>query len=224
MTRFFAFALALLLCPPASADPLIQSPPLAPDVAALPRLADDTGTKGFINDALEYLDRRHLALVTCNGGTTNAPYRAVETLSPGPRFLSFLITLGGFCDGAAHPFNQRLLVTFDLASGLRSNLVDLLPPDWSEPREAARQLFALYAKNLAPPLDDDCRAALSTTLDAGDLTFDLGPDLRAPALMLLPLGLPDPALDCAVEALVPPDQLRAAQFSPRLLEALTGSP
>jgi hypothetical protein len=140
MTRFRSLATALLLCAPASADPLIPSPPLAPEVAALPRLAGDTATAGFINDALEDLDRRHLALVTCDGGTSDQPYRAVETLSE------------------------------------------------------------------------------------GYLSFDLGPDLRSHELLLLPVGLPYVDIACEGEGRVPADQLRATKFSPRLLEALTGSP
>jgi hypothetical protein len=228
MTRFRSLAAALLLCAPvcapASADPLIPSPPMAPDVAALPRLAGDSAMAGYINKALDELDRRHFALVTCDAGTPDDPYRAVDTLSAGPEFLSFFITLGGFCDGAAHPFSDRQLVTFDLASGLRTDLTDLLPPDWSEPREAAAQLFTLYRKNLSPPLDDECLATFTHIVTEGYLTFDLGPDARSQRLVLLPVGLPYVAMTCDNEALVPPDQLRAAGFDPRLVEALTGSP
>jgi hypothetical protein len=219
-----ALACLLALGTPFQADPLTQLPDLAPDVAALPRLADDTATAGIINDALAEIDRRHLAQLTCDGRASDQPYRAVETLSDGPAYLTFLISLGAYCDGAAHPFSIRQLVTFDLASGLRTTLADLLPPDWSEPRNAAVQLQALYRQNLVLPLDESCLAILTSLLNEGYLTVDLGLDLRSRQLLLMPVGLPYAALSCESEAWVPPDQLRAAGFDPRLVQALTGTP
>lgn len=219
-----ALAFLLALAAPVGADPLVPSPPLAPDVAALPRLADDTDLSEVINDSLDEIDQRHLNLVTCDSGTPNDPYRSVEVLSDGPDLLSFHITLGGYCEGAAHPFTLNQVVTFDLATGLRTDLSDLLPPAWSASDSAAAHLLDLYRAHQQTPLTEDCQKILASLMAEGDLRFDLGPDTRSQRLLLQPIGLSHVALSCDYEAWVPLAQLRAAGFHPRLVETLSGSP
>jgi hypothetical protein len=227
-TRYVAAAVAFFattIAAPLLAETLKVSPPLAKDVAALPRLAADTTVATSVNAALEDLDKSHFGIMTCDGENPDSAYRSVEILSDGPAFLSLFVIVGGYCQGAAHPWNTVETVNFDLATGQASDLRDYLPKAWSGPDKADEPLFTLYVESLDPSsLLDGCLDALVWGNDEKLLSFYLGVDQKAGKLMLLPTGLPYAASGCQTAAFASVDQLRAAGFHADLINILESSP
>lgn len=206
------------------AETLLPMPPLADEVAALPRMGGDGEIATRINAALQELDDNHLAIVTCDDGNAEDAFRSVDTLSDGPTFLSFVITVGGYCDGAAHPWAMQEVANFDLGSGAKTSLREFLPPAWSGPGKSEGPLLSLYLDAMEQPFAEDCVDSIIYAHEQHQLGFDLGLDQKAQKLMLLPEGLPYVVSGCEEAAWVSVDQLRAAGFHPRLVQALGGTP
>jgi hypothetical protein len=210
-----ALLLLLALPGPALAE-LVPQPPLAPDIAALPRLAVDVDIAAQVNGQLALLDQRDLDAVLCYGGPPDDPFRTVEVLADGPDFLSLLIATSSFCQGAAHPWWNQRIVTFDLATGVETDLRDMLPFSPNDPDSALAVLFL----NTVGDLPGECVVAYAAALRDGFLGFDLGLSEAQAALVLWPQGLAYVETPCLDLALVPLDRLREAGFDPRLIRAL----
>jgi hypothetical protein len=209
-----AFAV-LLVTGPAWAEVLPQ-PPLAPDIAALPRLAGDGDIAARVNDQLALLDQRDLEALLCYGGLAEDPFRTVEVLSDGPEFLSLMIATSGYCQGAAHGWWGQRIVTFDLATGAETDLHDTLP----FPPSLTDDSLAVLFLNTVGDLPGECVVAYAAALRDGFLGFDLGLSEAEGALVLWPRGLAYVETPCLDLAFVPLERLREAGFDPRLIRTL----
>lgn len=208
--------LALLAAGPALAE-LIPSPPLAPDVAALPRVAGDGAVPQAVNVALERRDAKDLDAVNCFGGTrSDGPFRSVEILSDGPDFLSFFITIGASCEGAAHPWSTTTTLNIDLETGRQTDLREFLPFPGDDPDASLAVLFL----NAVDDLPGECLDAYAQAFREGWLGFDLGLAEARGALVVWPKGLAYPQTPCLDVAYVPVARLREAGFDGRLTDAL----
>jgi hypothetical protein len=218
-----AFGFAALAAPLAAQE-LAARPPLAPNVEALPRLDGDTAIARQINTTLQMLDDQDLQSVTCDGEDPEYAFRAVKILSDGPEFLSILLSSGGACEGANYPFSMTQMLNFDLETGSRTDLLQLLPEGWAERLNADEPdddpLLSLYLELASEEIRDQCR----DTLIAGSSDFEFGLDGQGGRLVILPDGLLNNELGCENEVLVPRDRLKAVGFRPRLLEALSATP
>lgn len=205
----------------ASADELIPSPPLAPNVAALPRLSGSGSLVARVNGLLQALDDSDFATVTCSDERrAEDPFRSVEVLSDGPAFLSFLVSTGTYCEGAAHPFSAQWTVNIDLETGAATNLRQFLPPSFIDAGVSEDALAVLFL-NAVADLPGDCAQTYARAMREGYLAFDLGLVEADSALLLWPRGLAYAETFCTDLAYVPVDRLREAGFSDRLVQALT---
>jgi hypothetical protein len=224
MTSVSLLALAIAaLAAPLAAQELVPSPPLAPNVAALPRLGGDTAIAGKINATLQMLDDQDLQSVTCDGEDAEYAFRSVKVLSDGPEFLSVLLSSGGACEGANYPFSTTDLLNFDLETGSQTDLLPLLPEGWADRINADDPdddpLLALYLDMASEEIRDQCRDTLE-----GPISFEFGLDEQGGQLVILPEGLLHIELGCENAVYVPADRLKAAGFHPRLLTALGVTP
>lgn len=205
----------------AIAQDLVPSPNLAPDIAALPRLNGDGAVVSDINARLQHLDDHDLENLNCNGQSPpDGPFRAVEVLADGPEFLSFMIDIGAYCDGAAHPSWSREIVNLDLQTGEETGLREFLPPS-GRPSQRRDDLLTVFFLNSVADLPGDCVQAYAWALSNGYLHLDLGLDEAEGALLLWPSGLAYVETPCLDTAYVPVDRLREAGFGERLTRALT---
>jgi hypothetical protein len=211
---------SLLAATQAAAQELVPSPPLAPDIAALPRLKGDGAVVSQINVRLHQLDERDLENVNCNyGSRSDDPFRSVEVLSDGPEFLSFLIATGAFCEGAAHPWSSQEIVNFDLETGTETDLLAFLPEHlWgaANPEDWLAVLFLNYVADLSV----DCAQSYAFAQREDHLQFDLGLVEAQGALMLWPHGLAYLETPCLDAAFIPLTRMEDAGFHGRLLHAL----
>jgi hypothetical protein len=216
----------LALSLPAFAQDLLPWPDLAPEIAALPRLAGDSDLARTVNAALDALDARDLEAVNCHySNRSDGPFRAVEVLSDGPEFISFFITKGTYCDGAAHPWTAQEIVNFDLESGLQTDLRDLLPDTFQSADDQSEMLSVLFLTHVAD-LPGECvwAYAHAYAMRNSYLSFDLGLAESRGALMLWPQGLAFVHTPCLDAAFVSAERLGEAGFDSRLIKALTPSP
>lgn len=210
-----------VLAAPVAAETLTLLAPVAENVAALPRLTGDTETSRRINLALDELDTSQLFAITCDDDNLEDAFRSVEILSDGPAYLSLIITTGGYCAGAAHPWGSVQIVNFDLASGKETSLTEYLPVGWSNDGRMTVPLLDFYLANLdRNDLSEDCLDSLSSVGQEGSLWFALGIDTASHRLVLLPDGLPYVASGCEAAAWIEANALRRAGFDPRLVRAL----
>ena len=228
MTRLAARLAALCVAvwaTPGGAETLTQPPPLAPDVAALPRLTGDSAVAARINASLHDLDQTQHYAITCEDENPDGAYRSVQVLSDGPAFLSLLVITGGACPGAAHPWGQADTVNFDLSTGRQTDLMPFLPTAWTDPGPPEAKIFDLYLDNLdAATLEDGCLDDLISAAEGDRLWYLLAIDTGQQRLMILPDGLAHVASGCEQPAWIPVDLLRASGFAPRLVGAALGRP
>ncbi len=225
MTSVPLLALAFAaLAAPLAAQELVPSPPLAPNVEALPRLAGDTAIAGQINATLQMLDDQDFQSVTCDGEDAEYAVRSVKVLSDGPEFLSVLLSSGGACEWANYPFSTTDLLNFDLETGSQTDLLQLLPVGWADRINADDPeddpLLALYLETAGKELRDQCQQ----TLMEGSISFEFGLDGQKRRLVILPEGLLHIELGCENAVYVPAERLKAAGFHPRLFAALGVTP
>jgi hypothetical protein len=225
MTPVPLLALALVaLAAPLAAQDLIPSPPLAPNVDALPRLDGDTVVARQINAALQMLDEQDLQSVTCEGEDPENASRSVKVLSDGPEFLSLLLSSGGACEGSNYPFSMTELLNFDLETGGQIDLLQFLPDGWADRINAYDPdndpLLALYLEMAGEEVRDQCQ----DTLMNGSISFEFGLDGQEGQLLILPDGLLHIELGCENAVSVPVERLKAVGFHPRLIESLRSTP
>lgn len=205
----------------AAAQDLVPSPPLAPDIDALPRLKGNTPVVAQINALLDQRDARDLEALNCSYETpSDQPGRLVEVLADGPKFLSFVIAMGTYCEGAAHPWSAQSIVNFDLDTGKATDLQEFLPQTFTLEAEPDNPLAALFIDAVVDP-PEDCLQAYSLAMRDGYLGFELGLVESNGAMMILPQGLAYVDTPCLDAAYVPVDRLREAGFGDKLIEALT---
>lgn len=223
MTRCWGTAalFAVLFAPTqGAAQMLIPSPPLAPDIAALPRLNGDGVGFSDINALLDMLDARDLDALNCYGSAApDGPFRTVEVLSDGPEFLSFQIDNSTYCEGAAHPWWHRKIVNIDLATGQETDLRAFLPRSFMPSGEPVDPLVVLFLNTVAE-LPGECVSAYGWALQNGYVQLNLGLVEAKGALMLWPDGLAYADTPCLDAALVPSAKLKEAGFDGRLMQAL----
>lgn len=222
--RAICLLAALAAGSPLRAEGLVSAPPLAPDVEALPRLSGDTEIVQRVNDALQNRDDVDNGIATCDGENPEGAFRSVDILAEGAEFLTFIIEVGGYCEGAAHPWSERHIVNFDMRTGNETDLMEYLPRTVAEEADPADALLKLYVDGAGDDLPEDCLDALTFAKDQRQLWFDLGLDLKSQALLLLPQGLPYVASGCESEVGLSIDRLQEAGFDGKLIRALTLTP
>jgi hypothetical protein len=205
----------------ATAQDLIESAPLGPDIAALPRLAGDGAIAAKVNAQLQALDEGDLDAVICSGeSASEGPSRAVEVLSDGPEFLSFLISMGTYCAGAAHPWWSQRTLNFDLDTGQQTDLREFLPQGFAQ-TDGDDDPMAVLFLNAVGDLPGECVGAYARAIREGYLQLDLGLVQSQGALLLWPGGLAHVETPCLDAAFVPLARLTEAGFDARLLSALS---
>lgn len=204
-------------------------PLLANEVAALPRLVASDEVSARINNRLAEIDRDEKDFAEgCNSDPPRSfVERNVEIAFAGPRFLSLLIYDAFYCSGAAHPNDWAWPLTFDLATGLETDLRDLFPPNLL-PKESLRgpavhfkfsqRLNDLYLA-LDVPMPEDCRSAIK----ANDAWFRVWPSAAEGGLVLQPSGLSHAEQACADPVTIPPAKLRALGFADLLTQSLAAA-
>jgi hypothetical protein len=218
---------AIALVSPASGLELIPAQPLAAGVDGLPRVAGNGETVDRINSALKALDDRNLGSAMCGGETVSDDASvSVSVLSDGPEYLSLLISAGGYCEGAAHPWWIEDVVNFDLRSGEQSDLMDLLPQGWRSNADVMDPLRVLYLGAaseyfLQPGKDQlqDCVGPYAKAVREGWLTIELAIDKTQHGLFMVPVGLAYVDSYCANSVVVPVEYLEGAGFDPRFFDA-----
>ncbi|MGL4320187.1 MAG: hypothetical protein ACRCS3_04925 [Paracoccaceae bacterium] len=205
----------------ACAQDLIDSALLGPDIAALPRLAGGGAIADVVNAQLQTIDESDLNALSCVGDSgSERPSRRVEVLSAGPEFLSFLISKGAYCAGAAHPSWSQRTVNFDLQTGEQTNLRAFMPRNFT-PSDQQDDPLAVMFLNTIGDLPGDCVQAYARAIRDGHLGFELGLAKSQGALMLWPDGLAHVHTPCLDMAYVPLARLQEAGFDARILKALS---
>jgi hypothetical protein len=213
-----SLGLMLATVVPATAQDIESSPDLAPDIAALPRLVGESAAVQRINDQLALLDQRDFETVSCGDpGRAQDPVRTIEILADGPDFLSVMITSGGYCEGAAHPWWTQSIANFDLKTGEATDLRQYFPQAWQGSDET---LFLLFI-NTVGELSGECLQAYTALSRDEFYSFDLGLAETEAALVILPVGLPYIDSPCVMTAYVPATRLAEAGFGSRLVQALS---
>ncbi|MGH7068259.1 MAG: hypothetical protein ACREEU_10805 [Acetobacteraceae bacterium] len=125
--RVLAVLAATILMAAAPADRPIRLktlPPIAPGIAAFPRVVAAPGNAAAarINRALAQADRRP----SCGDqkGTWN---REIIAMMRGPRFLSLFASDDWYC-GGPYPGTDQVALVFDLATGAPIAWKKILPP------------------------------------------------------------------------------------------------
>jgi hypothetical protein len=212
---------------------LIAQKPLAPNLAAFPRLAAADGPWQRINQSLAKADARvrdagegcHADAVAANvpdGGWQ----RSVAVVMRGPGYLSLVATDSWYC-GGAYPDTNRFALNYDLKTGSPLNWARLLPKALVQTASldaagdgtqlglvASPALTALYLE-LAKP-DSDC----TELLQQQELHFMLWPDAAADGVGMEPSGLAHAIEACGPEVTIPEARLRILKADPALVDAI----
>lgn len=242
MHGLIAALLAILIPLPLQADalhaPLIFQPPLAPDLASLPRLAGQDPVSTKINAALQTEDDSLLSFRQDCLQEPNSDFSATyEVTLDGPEFLSILQSREWYCN-TAHGWSDRIPLIFDLKTGDAVDPASLLPAavrpvshdqNWAsfsveKSLASVRPLTDLYLTELAsaPPneladLNDlDCADILTRELHG----FLMWPNAKTHALMLMPNDLAYVFTPCQNPVALPVALLLKLHASPRLILAL----
>jgi hypothetical protein len=219
---------------------LAAPPPVAPGVAAFPRIARPADAAARrINAALVVLDarvRRAAAECRAEGGPGRSSWeRRVEPTMRGPDFLSYRVTDDSYC-GGAHPNNAHLAIVYDLGTGKPVDWATLLPArlvgaqalvtggdgvrvvTLTSPRLTALYR-AGYRTDHEPAVDEQCRATIAGDAENGRIALLAWLDARRGALALQ-YDLPHVAQACSAPVYVPAEMLRREGASARLVAAL----
>ncbi|HEX4195911.1 MAG TPA: hypothetical protein VHZ26_00570 [Caulobacteraceae bacterium] len=217
-------------------------PPIAPDNAALPRIAAPaTPQTARINASLARIDQTWRGFMKdCLGHGKASEVqlnRSVEVTLAGPRYVSIVAHDSEWCDGANNPSNSALALVYDLDAGK--------PVDWKAllgPRLVATEaldnssdgttigtiagpaLQALYvaAVKADPDIkgDKDWWSGCSEALTDPSLAFVAWPDAKKAGLVVTPSGLPHVVTACAEDEVIPLSRLRADGADPGFIAAI----
>jgi hypothetical protein len=219
-----------LVCLPAASKAdapmvLTQPPSFAQDANALPRIdaTDDVSQK--INAQLATMDRNALdERATClAAGALSDWSRATYVTFAGPDFLGLEVLAGGYCDGAAHPYNYQQVLTFDLATGEPLDWRKMLPRAFAEletgqglpPSPELSAIFILAES----PIDPDCQDELTSE----PLSFSLRLDAEKHRVAISPTSLSYVGTHCIDTIWLTAMQLQTLGADGRLLAALANA-
>ncbi|AZL58668.1 hypothetical protein EI545_07355 [Tabrizicola piscis] len=205
---------------------LIFQPPLARDVAALPRLAGSGGAADKVNARLDALDRSTLAAMSdCEDGPYRFWERWVDVTLATSGFLGLVSHSAFYCSGAAHPESFINAVTFDLAVGSEVDWSEFFPSDLRNPKDfsiastvlrgSLRLTDAYVEQNAA--INAECREIVA----GRPHDFVVYPDGRSASLVLIPVDLAYAVKACADPVAIPVPILRTLGVSHPILDALS---
>lgn len=231
MAGLLVFLAAMTLAPQsARAEPtalaLTFPPPLAENVASLPRVTAQDAATRRINTYLAEQDRKELDwALGCNSDPPRSfVERSVEVAFVGPRYFGLVVADAFYCPGAAHPNDFVFPLTFDLTTGLKIDWRSLFPQHLLRTEAPATgfdgvvgsaDLTDLYL-SVAGTLDQDCRDEIV----GNSGYFRVWPRARDRGLILMPSGLAHAMQACADPVVLPVALLQAAGFPDDLLGAL----
>jgi hypothetical protein len=205
---------------------LIPQPPLAEEVAAMPRLSGAGGAVGRINARLAEVDRSVAAAMSdCEDGPHRFWERWVDVTLATPDFLGLVTHSGFYCSGAAHPESFSDAVTFDLAEGSEIDWREVFPSDLRNPNDfpfasmVLRGSLRLTETYLAlnAVLDAEC----SEVVAGRPHDFVVYPDGQSNSLVLIPEDLAYAEKACADPVAIPVPILRKLGISHPILDALS---
>ncbi len=215
----------------ATAAELKPSPPVAPGIAAFPRLAGPAGDAAAdrINQALGRRDDKvRAAAKSCRaeGGKGAEWSRRITATMTGPRYLSLVATDTWSC-GGAHPDSSTMALVYDLATGAPVNWIRLLPgvaglqadTDTVGDGTVVGRLSAPALRDLyraGGTKDPDCVEALRDL----DPAFQLWPAAAEGGITLQPVSLPHAVAACGDPVTVPMPALRTLGVKADLLDAI----
>lgn len=234
MIRRGAAALAAALCILASKGSgqslaLIEHPPLAPGIEALPRVAGTNAAIQRMNARLDQLDAAALAdAKACNTTPPESDFsRWIEMPFTGPDFLAFVVHFDVFCTGAAHPQQARIPLVFDAATGLETDLRDMFPgtllPPVPEPGPASHFLFSAQLNDIYLALYRDMPETCHGPVADNKGWFQIWPDAAAGGLVLWPAGLSHAEQACAEAVILTVARMRSLGFDDALTQALNAA-
>jgi len=224
-----------LIATSASALTLIQPPPLAKALPALPRIVDPaTPATARINAALTKEDASWRAFIKECRDQAGANFdleRTGQVAMSGPAY--FALTIGYSYDcGGAHPDGGTIALVYDLSTGAPVNWSRLLPKALIDSVStdsagdgttigliASKTLQKLYARAALAHGDADFKANCADVVNGDGLTFQVWPDAKAGGLMLVP-DLPHVVLACGDPQVIPVQALRNLGVAAPLLAAI----
>jgi hypothetical protein len=239
-----AATLAAAMASAAVAGPvqLHTLPAIAPDNAALPRIAAPaTPQTARINTSLARVDQTWRGFMKDCLGKGKASdvqlNRSVEVTLAGPRYVSIVAHDSEWCDGANNPSNSALALVYDLDAGKPVDWKALLGPKLVATEAldnssdgttigtiAGPTLQALYiaAVKADPDIksDKDWWSGCSDALTDPSLAFLAWPDAKHGGLVLTPSGLPRVVTACAEDEVIPLARLRADGADPAFVAAI----
>lgn len=205
---------------------LIFLPPLAKDIAALPRLAGSDRASLRINDQLTTLDQDAKSFaVDCNTDPPNSfVERDISIEFSGPRFVSFLISEGFYCPGAAHPNFGASPLNFDLATGEEVDWQQLFPADLlpsnDQPGPPHNVQFSARLTQLFLSMDHSLPPECVDEIKGNQNYFEVWLSSSEKGLVVQPVGLAHAMQACGDAVLIPLDRLRVLGFADDLVKAL----
>jgi hypothetical protein len=214
---------------------MLVPPPVLKDVAAMPQIANPVDeAERRINAAVKRLDVNVLhAAKACEGNDWS---RSVAVTMRGPGFLSYTVTDGFYCQGAAHPDANTFSIVYDLTTGRPVDWTHLLPAsltgkvalaDQADGTRivtlASKRLFDLYMAGYkareAPSGDlDECRQALGQEAADGPPQMMVWLDGKAKGLAV-EVPLTHVIQACEDPVVIPAAVLKAEGAQPVLLKA-----
>jgi hypothetical protein len=226
--RHLCIGLLVFLPTVSFADSLVvltQPPPLASDADALPRLDASDEVSRKINAQLETADRNALdeRAMCLAAGTLSDWSRSTDVTFAGPDYLGLEVLVGGYCDGAAHPYNYHQVLTFDLATGEALDWQQALPDAFHAVKTGhglprSPQLSALFIL-AASPIVPDCEDVLTSK----PMSFSLWLDGERHAIAISPTSLAYVDTHCIDVVWLTVAQAQTLGADVRLIAAITNA-
>lgn len=203
-------------------------PPVAPGIAAFPRVVATPGDAAAarINRALALADRQP----GC-GDHKGSWNRRVTATMRGPRYLSLFASDDWYC-GGPYPGTNQVALVFDLMTGTPIDWKRILPPALVE-RAApdpggteadpvlitSRALWKIYAKAATLPTDKECAAVLADPAGLGTRLM-LWPDAEAAGLVVQQADFPHVVKACGPPITLAVPELRKLGVAPAFIDAI----
>lgn len=216
---------------PLAAPTFDARPDLAQSVGALPRLVGEGAAIAAINADLDRRDTTAKA-AGCEGG--GGYERGVSQPMTGPDFISFWISEGYACQGAAHPSFDQTALTYDLATGETVDWVTAAPglqltrgdttdlPDGYVPDLSSTALTAWYSARALASTDrehvQECAEVWAPEALEGT-GFKVWLDAQNGGLSVSPQFV-HVVQGCADTVTLNPDEMRRFGVSPAIIDAV----
>ena len=229
--RLLAVLAATILMAATPADQPVRLktlPPLAPGIAAFPRVVAAPGDTAAarINRALAKADQQP----GCRDqkGTWN---RSIAVTMRGPHYLSLFASDDWYC-GGPYPGTNQVALVFDLRTGTPIAWKKILPPALveraaSDPGGTAADpvlvtspaLWKIYAKAAALGAGKECGAVLKDPAGLGTRLM-LWPDAKADGLMMQEVDFPHVIQACGSPVTLALPELRKLGVAPAFIAAI----